>query len=519
MAMAQNITFIPAVKTVGTQKPAEKKQKVRVAAFCHVSTEFEEQESSYETQVAHYTSYINGNPEWEMVEVYADNGISGTRTAKREAFNRMIKDCEAGRIDMIITKSISRFSRNTVDCLKYTRKLKEMNIAVFFEKENINTLDAKGEVLMTIMAALAQQESESLSANVRLGIQFRNQQGKVQVNHNWFLGYTKDESGKLVIVPEEAEVVRRIYREYLEGASFVKIRRGLEADGILNGAKHARWHETNIKQILTNEKYIGDALLQKTYTVSVLDKKRSRNDGVMPKYYVEGCHEPIIDRETFLLVQEEIARRSSLYKGGKKRVYSSKYALSGNVVCGHCGNIYRRVVWYTGGEKPVVWRCVSRLTPGQECPARTVSEEDLHSAIASAVNMAYANRNEIIPVLKENIESVVGCNIDEEIEVIDNMIRKSQMDLLDAGKDEERIQEIGERIVSLRERRQNVLTQAALRKDEIDRIKAMISFIAEQTGEAEYSEALVRSMVEKVAIHDDKITVEFKSGLAIDVEA
>lgn len=265
MAMAQNITFIPAVKTVGTQKPAEKKQKVRVAAYCRVSTEFEEQESSYETQVAHYTSYINGNPEWEMVEVYADNGISGTRTAKREAFNRMIKDCEAGRIDMIITKSISRFSRNTVDCLKYTRKLKEMNIAVFFEKENINTLDAKGEVLMTIMAALAQQESESLSANVRLGIQFRNQQGKVQVNHNWFLGYTKDESGKLVIVPEEAEVVRRIYREYLEGASFVKIRRGLEADGILNGAKHARWHETNIKQILTNEKYIGEYLLKLKY--------------------------------------------------------------------------------------------------------------------------------------------------------------------------------------------------------------------------------------------------------------
>ena len=431
----------------------------------------------------------------------------------------MIADCEAGRIDMIITKSISRFARNTVDCLKYTRKLKELNIAVFFEKENINTLDAKGEVLMTIMAALAQQESESLSANVRLGIQFRNQQGKVQINHNWFLGYTKDESGKLVIVPEEAEVVRRIYREYLEGASFVKIRRGLEADGILNGAKHARWHETNIKQILTNEKYIGDALLQKTYTVSVLDKKRSVNDGAMPKYYVEGCHEAIIDRETFLLVQEEIARRSSLYKGGKKRMYSSKYALSGNVVCGHCGNIYRRVVWSVGNEKPVVWRCVSRLTTGQECSARTVPEEELHAAIASAVNMAYGNRDDIIPVLKENIESVVGCDADEEIEVIDNMIRKSQMDLLDAGRDEARVQEIGERIVSLRERRQNVLTQAALRKDEIDRIKAMITFIEEQTGEAEYSEILVRRMIEKVTIHDDRITVEFKSGLAIDVDA
>ena len=206
-------------------------------------------------------------------------------------------------------------------------------------------------------------------------------------------------------------------------------------------------------------------------------------------------------------------------KGGKKRVYSSKYALSGNVVCSHCRNIYRRVVWYTGGEKPVVWRCVSRLTPGQECPARTVSEEDLHAAVASAVNMAYASRDEIIPVLKENIESVVGSDVDEEIEVIDNMIRKIQMDLLDAGKDEARIQEIRERIVALRERRQNVLMQAALRKDEIDRIKAMIRFIEEQTGEAEYSEVLVRSMIEKVIIHDDKIAVEFKSGLAIDVEA
>lgn len=250
-----------------------------MAAYCRVSTEFEEQESSYEMQVEHYTSYIKSNPEWKLVEVYADDRISATNTEKREAFNRMIEDCRKGKIDMILTKSISRFSRNTVDCLKYTRELKSLNIAVFFEKENINTLDAKGEVLMTIMAALAQQESESLSANVRLGIQFRNQQGKVQVNHNRFLGYTKDESGKLVIVPEEAMIVRRIYAEYMEGRSFLQIKRGLERDGILNGAGNAKWYETNIKQILTNEKYIGDALLQKTYTVNTLEKKRVANTG------------------------------------------------------------------------------------------------------------------------------------------------------------------------------------------------------------------------------------------------
>ena len=191
MAIAGNVTVIPPKRTSGTQKKTEKVQKTRVAAYCRVSTEFEEQESRYEMQVEHYTSYIKSNSEWELVEVYADDGIGATNTAKRESFNRMIHDCRDGKIDMILTKSISRFSRNTVDCLKFTKELKNLNIAVFFEKENINTLDAKGEVLMTIMAALAQQESESLSANVRLGIQFWKQAGKVQVNHNRFLGYTK----------------------------------------------------------------------------------------------------------------------------------------------------------------------------------------------------------------------------------------------------------------------------------------------------------------------------------------
>ena len=236
MTVPQNVKIIPATRTIGTQKPSMDIQKTRVAAYCRVSTEFEEQESSYEMQVEHYTNYIESNPEWELVEVYADDGISATNTVKREAFNRMIEDCRQGKIDMILTKSISRFSRNTVDCLKYTRELKDLNIPVFFEKENINTLDTKGEVLMTIMAALAQQESESLSANVRLGIQYRNQAGKVQVNHNRFLGYTKNEEKKLVIVPEEAKIVRRIFLEYLEGKSMLQIRRGLEKDGVLNGA-------------------------------------------------------------------------------------------------------------------------------------------------------------------------------------------------------------------------------------------------------------------------------------------
>lgn len=523
MAMAQNVTVIPPKRTIGTQKKAETAQKTRVAAYCRVSTEFEEQESSYEMQVKHYTDYINGNPNWELVEVYADDGISATNTAKRESFNRMIQDCRDGKIDMILTKSISRFSRNTVDCLKFTRELKGLNIAVYFEKENINTLDAKGEVLMTIMAALAQQESESLSANVRLGIQFRNQAGKVQVNHNRFLGYTKDENGTLVIVPEEAEIVRRIYAEYMDGQSFLQIKRGLEADGILNGAGNSKWHESNIKQILTNEKYIGDALLQKTYTVNTLEKKRVANNGLAPKYYVEGSHEAIISKEVYLRVQAEIARRANILTDGKKRIYSSRYALSSLVFCGHCGDIYRRIKWNNRGCKSTVWRCVSRVlkkSSGIDCPARTIKEENLQAAVVTAVNDAWSRRDILFPVLKENIRTTVNGDTDERLAAVDAAIREKQDELLNAGKDQAKIDEIGDAIISLRQERQDILTAAAKNTELQERIDDLAAFMDEQTAAVtEYSETLVRRLIEKITVYDEKLTVEFKSGLEIDVDA
>ena len=521
MALAQNITVIPAKRMIGTQRPDTKVQKIRVAAYCRVSTEYEEQESSYEVQVEHYTNYIHSNPEWELAGVYADDGISATNTAKRDAFNRMIEDCRAGKIDMILTKSISRFSRNTVDCLKYTRELKTLNIAVFFEKENINTLDAKGEVLMTIMAALAQQESESLSANVRLGIQFRNQEGKVRVNHNWFLGYTKDEEGKLIIDPDQAEVVRRIYAEYLDGKSLLQIKRGLEADGVLNGAGHEKWYESNIKQILTNEKYIGDALLQKTCTVSILEKKRVKNDGALPKYYVEGCHEAIISRDIFLQVQSEMRRRANLSAVGKKRVYSGKYALSSIVYCAHCGDIYRRIKWNNRGYRSIVWRCVSRVEKGgPDCTARTVREDELHRAVLTAVNDVLNRKDSFLPILKENIRAVFGEDITGKVEEIDKEIKHRQAELLRPGNSDKQIEKIGDAITYLRESRQEILTEAALKKDTRDRIENMMSFLDNQICEVtEYSETLTRRLIEKVIIYDEKMVVEFRSWLQIEVDA
>jgi len=254
------VMLIPAKRQVGNNERAEENPRLRVAAYCRVSTDSDEQATSYDAQVKHYTEYIQRNPEWEFAGIYADDGISGTNTKKRNEFNRMIDDCMAGNIDMIITKSISRFARNTLDCLKYIRQLKGKNIPVYFEKESINTLDAKGEVLLTIMASLAQQESQSLSQNVKLGLQYRYQQGKVQVNHNRFLGYTKDENGHLIIDLEQAEIVKRIYREYLEGSSMGRIAAGLEKDGILTGAGNTKWHTSTINKILRNS-MIGKRIL------------------------------------------------------------------------------------------------------------------------------------------------------------------------------------------------------------------------------------------------------------------
>ena len=357
-----NVKIIPADPHRTKSKACiEETPKLRVAAYCRVSTDTDEQATSYETQVEHYTEYISNNPKWTLAGIYADDGISGTNTKNRTEFNRMIEACMAGEIDMVISKSISRFARNTLDCLKYIRQLKAQNIPVYFEKEGINTLDAKGEVLITIMASLAQQESQSLSQNVKLGLQYRYQQGKVQVNHNHFLGYTKDADGNLIIDPVQAETVKRIYREYLEGYSMDKIKAGLERDGILTGAGKTRWYTSTINKILRNEKYIGDALLQKTYTTDFLSKTRVKNNGIVPQYYVEGNHEAIIPKDIYLRVQNELVRRRRVTttSSGRKCSFSGHHVFSQMVFCGECGELFRRVHWNNRGVKSIVWRCCS----------------------------------------------------------------------------------------------------------------------------------------------------------------
>lgn len=518
--MNSEVTIIPARKRIGTRRMEEEKPKTRVAAYCRVSTDSIEQASSYEAQIEHYSNFIKKNNEWDFAGIYADDGISGTNTKKREEFNRMIEDCMSGKIDMIITKSISRFARNTVDCLNYIRQLKDKNISVFFEKEGINSLDAKGEVLLTIMASLAQQESESLSQNVKLGIQYRYQQGQVQVNHNRFLGYTKDENKKLIIDPTEAEIVKRIYYEYLEGKSLIQIARSLEADDILTAAGKAKWRPETLKKILQNEKYIGDALLQKTYTVDFLTKKRVKNNGIMPQYYVKNCHPAIIPRELFMQVQEEMVRRANLRGGkdGKKRVYSSKYALSSIVYCGQCGDIYRRVHWNNRGYKSIVWRCVSRLEEkGSECTAPTINEETLQTAVVKTINELLANKEPFLQALQKNVATILNEENDNATNDIDSKLEELQQQLLIQAKSKNDYEDVADEIYRLRELKQNALVENAEREGKRQRIAEINDFLNEQSCQLEeYDEQLVRRLIEKVTVFDEKMTIEFKSGVTIE---
>lgn len=401
------------------------------------------------------------------------------------------------------------------------RKLTDLGISIFFEKENINTMDAKGEVLLTIMASLAQQESQSLSQNVKLGFQYRYQQGQITVNHNRFLGYTKDEKGQLIIDPDEAVVVRRIYREYLEGASLQQICRGLEADGILTGAGKQKWRPETLHKILKNEKYIGDALLQKTYTVDFLEKKRVPNNGLVPQYYVENSHEAIIPRDLYMQVQEEMVRRANLHSGKnrKKRVYSSKYALSSIVYCPKCGDIYRRVVWNNRGKQSIVWRCCTRMEHGPgTCDADAIHESELQNLVVRAINMALGKRDSMNDALQRNVEAVLSGTDGIPLDEIDARVEELQKELLKVANAKGNYDSIVDEIYSLREAKQNAQVEGAEREGMKKRISEMQQFLAEQQQDiTEYDEQLVRRLIEKITVYDERVTVKFKSGTSVDV--
>ena len=529
--MRKNIEVIPA-KPIREIRGLEPTAKTRVCAYCRVSTDNEEQLGSFDAQVSYYKKLISSKEDWEVAGIYADEGISGTNTKNRVQFNRMVEDCLAGKIDMVITKSISRFARNTVDCLNYVRQLKEKNIAIFFEKENINTLDGRGDFLITLLGSLAQEESSNLSRVTRMGIVYRFQEGKIMINHKWFLGYTKNENGDLVIVPEQAEIVRRIFREYLEGKSAICIVKGLEKDKIRNGAGHLKWHDTNIYQILKNEKYTGDALLQKSYTIDFLTKKRVRNDGYVPKYFVENSHEGIISRAEFSAVQAEIARRNNLrgYSKTGKSEFSSKYPFSGKLYCCHCGAKFNRQMWGVGKHRKPVWICVNHKMNGDEaCPQKAISERKLEGAFLRSINQVIGGREPFFDKLFANIyesldsiehefsEEQINERLTELQQEIMSMVRLNARTGLDVGSYDKEYSQLTAEMERFRGLRQKLQEGEAQKVIRIQRIDELRQFIQEQdTPLVRFDGNLFRRLVEKVSVMSliDVIFV-FKTGAEV----
>lgn len=372
-----------------------------MAAYCRVSTDHEEQTNSFENQIEYYTDYITKRKDYELAGIYSDEGITATNTKKREGFNRMIADCESGKIDMVITKSISRFARNTQDCLKYARKLKGLGINIFFEKENISTMDATGELLFTILSSLAQEESRNVSENCKWAIRHNFKKGKASINTTLFLGFNKTEDGKLEIDEKQAKLVRYIYKLYEEGLTPSCIGSRLREEGY-KGLKADTWPHSVILGMLQNEKYCGDLLMQKTYTTDFLSKKKVKNHGEVDQYFIEDNHPAIIPKDEWHAVQMEVERREKFKNEVGIRSYGyGRHAFSCKVVCSRCGRVYGR---HKCSGKPIVyWICENKLGHGS-CGSENVTEESLYKVFRIAWNSIVANLDENTARWKQMIE-------------------------------------------------------------------------------------------------------------------
>ena len=511
---------------------------LKVAAYCRVSTDDKEQKTSYEAQIQYYTNKINKNPDWQMAGIFADEGITGTQAKKRPQFLKMIRLCRQGKIDVILTKSLSRFARNTVDSLNYIRELKMLGIAVISEKENINTLTAESEMLITIMSCFAQAESESISKNVSWGVRQSFKSGNVPMQYKKLLGYKKGENDLPEIIPEEAEIVKEIFRSYLDGMSLKQIADSLNSRGIKTKHKQTTWQTELVKSVLVNEKYTGDALLQKTYITDCITKKSRKNNGELPMYLVKNHHEPIISRADFNRVQEEMARR-----GAKKAIanklgkteqgkYSAKYALSELLICGECGSRYRRVTWTAKGFKEIKWRCINRIQYGKrKCHSSpTIDEQPLHRAIVSAINEFCEVKDDVAKALRESIAEVLDPNlngsvqaaqqrIDELAHNIDELIKLATVPET-ARSAMSDIEKFSEEMKTLREFIEAEKAKQAAAQHGSDELNTILERLEnEDFTMTEYDDIAVRQLIEKVTVESkDTITVTFKGGFEIRKE-
>ena len=525
--MKKSVTVIPATKNKFTSIPTTSVAKRKVAAYARVSTDSDEQYTSYEAQIDYYTKLIKQREDWEFVKVYTDEGISGTNTKHREGFNEMVADSLAGKIDLIVTKSVSRFARNTVDSLVTVRKLKEHGTEVFFEKENIYTFDSKGELLITIMSSLAQEESRSLSENVTWGQRKRFSDGKVRMNYKRFLGYDKGEDGKPVVNEAEAEIVRLIYRLFLNGKTPSGICKELQKRGIPTVSGKPKWSQSTVHSILTNEKYKGDALLQKKFTVDFLTKKMKVNEGEVPQYYVEDSHPPIVTKLVFDIVQTEMTRRQKLGKS-----YSGNSIFSSKIVCADCGSFYGSKLWHSSDKyKVTIYQCNGKFKNEERCSTPHLLVENIEDIFVKAYNLAMKDKTRVVEDCLLMIETICDCTelnaeietLNEELKVVSELVSQCVNENARKKLPQEAYAKKYNSLVKRYENSEKRLHIAiAERKERINKEREMQVFIETLSNKPESIESFDKelwiTLVEKVEVHHDRhYEVYFKNGQVVSL--
>jgi len=521
------VTVIPSTINPITQMPIHANHVKKVAAYARVSTNSDEQYTSYEAQVNFYQKYIQEKPDWEYTEVYADEGLSGTTTKKRTEFNKMIKDALNGKINLIITKSISRFARNTLDTISYVRKLKAKGIEVYFEKEKLWTLDPKSELILTIMASIAQEESRSISQNVTWGKRVGLQEGKVSFAYNRFLGYKK-EGDKIVIDEDQAEIVRMIYRMFLvEGKTPTGIAKYLKLHHIKTpSGKSARWTKNTITSILTNEKYKGDALLQKTYTVNYLDHTKAINTGQIPQYYVENNYPAIIDRDTWEQVQVEMERRNKLGTH-----YSSSDVFASKLICEDCGSFYGKKKWHTNSKyERFVYQCNSKFHKGKDkCKTPYLNETDIKKKFIEAYNLMAKDKHRVIKDTEDIIKLLTDTShVDSEItkiedemvlitELVNKLVKENSKTDTDIKTYNKKYDKLAARYDKLKDQLDGLITEKESKLGQKKKMQTFIGNLEESEDElADWNERIWMLMVESAVVHrDSSITFKLQNGQEI----
>ena len=524
--MAKRVTTIPATLNRFDSKPLQSVRKRKVAGYGRVSTDTEEQATSYAAQVDYYTRYIKSNPEWEFVGMYTDEGITATNTNHRDGFNQMVEDALAGKIDLIITKSISRFARNTVDSLTTVRKLKEKGVEIYFEKENIWTLDAKGELLITIMSSLAQEESRSISENTTWGKRKSFADGKASVGFKTFLGYDRGTNGEFVINEEQAVTVRYIYKRFLEGFTPYHIAKELTDMGVKTPAGKDKWYQSSVMSILQNEKYKGDALLQKCFTKDFLTHKRVVNNGEVPQYYVEGHHEGIVTSDQYEQVQAEILKRKGMQK------YSGVGCFSSIIKCAECGSWYGAKVWHsTDKYRRVIYRCNNKYADGCKCKTPHITEDELKELFIKAANELFSERKEILANTKDMMEMVCetdSLDSDMQDSITELNIISEQMQItiaensrvaLDQDEYEKRYAELTARYEKAKAKYDDIAEQIESKKAKRELFKGFIRTLEKQDGLIkEFDAGIWSSLVQEVIVKaKDDIRFIFKNGFEVRV--